>query len=74
VKLTEAQMRALNWFADGHYRNAYRARSSIGTLEALYRRGFLSKRSGQGAFFAPRTAIDWAITSAGRAALKERGE
>lgn len=71
MKLTEAQRRALNRFADGHCRSSFAAQSGLNTLESLYRRGLLSKRSGLGAFFSPQTAIDWAITDAGRAALRE---
>lgn len=74
MKLTEVQWRSLNWFADGHHRSAYNARSRLDTLEALYRRGLLSRRGGLGSTAFPHTSIKWYITPAGRAALEERGD
>lgn len=73
MKLTKAQWRALNWFADGHHRSAYNARSRMDTLEALYRRGLLSRRGGLGSMAFPHTSIEWAITPAGRQALASSG-
>lgn len=72
AKLTEAQWRALNWFADGYARSAYAARCNMGTLEALYKRGLLSKQYGLGDMAFPRTGIMWRITAAGRAILEDR--
>lgn len=70
AKLTVKQREALIALASGEWRNAYSLRQSLGTLNALNRRKMVERKTGLGAHFFPRTAIEWRITAAGIAALE----
>jgi hypothetical protein len=63
--LSKAQREALVHKRAGG--SAY-AWARMGTLEALHARGLVSRTTGPGAFFSPRTAIQWPLTEDGEAA------
>jgi hypothetical protein len=66
AKLSPTQKTVLNKMRDGKPHTAYRT-GSLATLEALHKRGLVSKRAGLGAMAFPHTSIEWTITDAGRA-------
>ena len=70
VKLTEAQIGVLVDLSVASPRGAYPG-LNMATLAALNRRGLVSRETGPGAFYSPKTAIRWGITDAGRRALAE---
>ena len=70
--LSERQLNALTALAKRGPGSSYGLRLNIGTLKSLVARGLAAKKSEVGAFFSPRTAIEWRITDAGRAALTKK--
>ncbi len=67
-KLSPTQVLVLEKMRDGHAHTAYRT-GSLATLEALHRRGLVSKKSGLGSMAFPHTSIEWTITADGRSAI-----
>lgn len=71
--LTAAQRRALVHKNAGGHSYSW---TTINTLEALYKRRLVRRKCSHGAFYSPRTAIEWPLTPLGQLVaqhLKENG-
>lgn len=58
-RLTQAQTAVLKQLLIGERKSAYDLRTSLNTLEALERMGYLISHGGLGSTWTPRTAIEW---------------
>ena len=67
-KLSRLQHAALTRLCEGQA-SSYQLRSTLNTLNSLYAKGLVKAERGPGSIWSPRTAIQWSITEAGRAAL-----
>lgn len=59
--MSKTQMKALAAMSETEWRCAYTLRCSMATLASLVKRGLAEKRGegNVGAFFTPRTTIEW---------------
>ena len=75
AELTQPQWRALVKLADIHEPiSSYAIRERLNVLDALERRNLVTSQRGPGSMAFPSTAIQWAITEAGRRALDQGGK
>jgi len=58
-KLSPAQQKALDKMKEGVWESSYSLQVSLGTLNALGNKGLVESKHGAGAFFCPRTGIEW---------------
>lgn len=72
MKLSKTMLDALTALAVRQgWASAYELRYSLTTMDALWRRGLVDRKAGDGIMFSPSTAWRYRIKESGAAAIKE---